>query len=307
MAVVSVIIPTRNRAQLLPRAVSSVLRQTFPDFEVIIVDDGSTDGTPELRARFHDNRIRWLRHDISRGGAAARNTGILHSGAEYIAFLDDDDEWYPEKLARQTEIIAKSTEDVAAVYTGYLVVDASTGKINGQKIPTKRGDLYRELLQHNCIGGTSCVLLKRSCLEKVGLFDELLPSFQDYDLWMRISRDFRFECIAEPLLKYFVHPKRIWTDPDVLRRGLEIMLAKYGRSATFRKYCSVLYLALGVRFCEIHRMEEGRKAFSAASALNPYRLQPYLYHCLAFCGSETFLAARATRASMKSAMRRWNF
>ena len=298
MALVSVIIPTRNRAHLLPVAVNSVLNQSFRDFELIIVDDGSSDTTAKLRNRFHDCRVRWLRHDFSRGAAAARNTGISHSDAEHIAFLDDDDEWYPEKLARQVAMLSQAKGKVAAVYAGYLVVDAATGGLIGTKTPAKRGDLYSNLLKGNCIGATSCVLLRRSCLEEVGGFDERLPSFQDYDLWMRIARHFHFEFIPAPLSIYYVHPKRIWDDPQVLQQGLEIMLEKYGRSGQFRQYCSNIYIALGTVFCESQRMEDGRKAFSTAISLSPYQPKPYFYRGLACCGARTFSAARATRARL---------
>jgi glycosyltransferase involved in cell wall biosynthesis len=307
MALVSVIIPTHNRARLLPAAVASALNQSFRDLEIIVVDDASTDGTTDVRRQFLDSRLRWLRHESPRGGAAARNSGIVQCRGEYVAFLDDDDEWHPDKLARQMEVFAKNADKSAAVYTGYVVIDAVTGRIIGRKTPAKRGDLYPDLLAGNCIGGTSCMVLKRACLDRIGLFDERLPSFQDYDLWMRISREFQFDYVADPLVKYFVHPKKIWTDSDALLRGLEIMLEKYGRSPTFRKYCSRLYLSVGVKLCETHHMEEGRKAISTAIALNSYRLQPYLYFCLSLGGVATFLAARNTLARMHGWMRRRNY
>ena len=111
MAAVSVIITTYNRAHLVGKAIKSVLNQTFQDFELIVVDDGSTDNTEEVINSFNDTRIRYIRHKINKGGNAARNTGLRNSKGEYIAFLDSDDEWLPEKLERQLEVFKKSQDE----------------------------------------------------------------------------------------------------------------------------------------------------------------------------------------------------
>src|SRR5690348_13147078 len=112
MAPVSVIIPTHNRSDFLRNAITSVLNQTYQDFEIIVVDDGSTDNTSEVVANFSDERITFIRHDTNKGGSAARNTGILASKCDYIAFLDDDDEWLPDKLRKQMEILVASPPEV---------------------------------------------------------------------------------------------------------------------------------------------------------------------------------------------------
>ena len=118
---VSVIIPTYNRAKLLPRAIKSVLNQTFKDFEVIIVDDGSTDNTEEVINEFqkHNKRIKYIRHEKNKGAAAARNTGIKIAQGEYIAFQDSDDEWLPNKLEKQMEIFESAPAEIGVVYTDY--------------------------------------------------------------------------------------------------------------------------------------------------------------------------------------------
>ena len=201
MSKVSVIIPTCDRAEYLRVAIASVLNQTFQDFELIVVDDASANNPSVLVESFHDDRIKFLRHENRRGGSAARNTGIVNSKCDYIAFLDDDDEWFPDKLARQMALLLASPPEVGCIYTGYVTVDRSTGETKGQQIPQKRGDLSSDLLSENCLGGTSSVLLKRECFDKVGLFDETLPSFQDYDLWIRISRKFHFDYIRAAFTK----------------------------------------------------------------------------------------------------------
>ncbi|MGH7828207.1 MAG: glycosyltransferase family 2 protein [Candidatus Binatia bacterium] len=298
MPQVSVVIPTFNRAHFLAAAVRSVMCQTFQDFELLIVDDGGSDLTPAIVESFRDERLRYIRHSAQRGGAAARNTGIVHSSGEYVAFLDDDDEWYPEKLARQMDLMLHAQAQVGGVYTGYLIVNRNSGSLCGQIIPRKTGKLYRSLLAGNCIGGTSSVLLRRACLERAGLFDEQLPSFQDYDLWIRIARLFEFESIAEPLLKYFVHGDQVWTNLDALTEGLEIMLRKHGSSRAFRKKSSSYYVSFGVRFCENNDLKSGRKAFLRAAVLYPYRFQPYLYACFALLGPSKFDKARNVKTKL---------
>ena len=295
MPQVSVILPTCNRPKLLPVAIRSVLGQTFRDLELVVVDDASDDSVIEIVNAFRDERVRLIRHDSRRGGAAARNTGIRNSCGEYIAFLDDDDEWYPEKLARQMDLMLRAQPEVAAVYTGYLVVDRDSERICGRMTPSHRGNLRDQLLESNPIGGTSSMLLRRSCLDKVGLFDETLPSFQDRDLWIRISREFHFDYVQEPLLNYFVHSEKVWTNLEALTQGLEIMLGKYGSFPAFRKQCSNRSFEFGVRFCKAGQMRRARRSLLKSIGLYPYRIQPYLYLALTLCGRRVFAMARENK------------
>jgi glycosyltransferase involved in cell wall biosynthesis len=119
MPKVSVIIPTYNRAGLLKRAIQSVLNQIYQDFEIIIVDDASTDNTENVIESFKEHRIRYIKHESNKGAAVARNTGIKFANENYIAFQDSDDEWLPEKLEKQMEIIEHASPRVGVVYTGY--------------------------------------------------------------------------------------------------------------------------------------------------------------------------------------------
>jgi glycosyltransferase involved in cell wall biosynthesis len=306
MPQVSVIIPTYNRAAYLDAAVQSVMRQTFQDFEVLVVDDCSSDCTPTVVESFRDARIRYIRHPTQRGGAAARNTGIARSSGEYVAFLDDDDEWYPEKLARQMEVLASSPPWIGGVYTGYFLVERSSGATCGQIIPQKRGKLYPSILARNYIGGTSSVVLRRACLDRAGAFDERLPSFQDYDLWIRVARLFEFECVPDTLLNYFVHPRKVWTDFDALTQGLEIMLRKHGSSWAFRKKSSSYYVSFGVRFCEMNDFKRARKAFLRAAVVYPCQLRPYFYFSLALLGPGRFDRAQNAKTRLLRRFKKLN-
>src|SRR5262249_55117741 len=122
MPKVSVIIPTHNRAEFLRSAITSVLKQTFQDFEIVIIDDASKDHTREVIANFNDTRIKVIYNQVNKGDAGARNIGVMNSNCEYIAFLDDDDEWLPEKLKMQTRLLDNSPPEVGGVCTDHFII-----------------------------------------------------------------------------------------------------------------------------------------------------------------------------------------
>ncbi len=196
---VSVILPTYQRAHVLGRAVDSVLAQTAGDLELIVVDDGSTDGTAELVGSYDDGRIRYLRQDNA-GVAAARNRGLRAVRAPLVAFLDSDDEWFPPKLALQTARMAELPDDVGLLYGG--VENVTDGGCRRVRIPTHRGDLHRVLLLTNVLHGTSGVMIRRAVVATVGFFDEALPAAEDFDYWVRVARFFEIDLIDEPLVRY---------------------------------------------------------------------------------------------------------
>jgi len=303
MPEVSVIIPTYNRSDFLYGAVASALSQTFQDFEIIVVDDASQDDTGRTVSGFNDTRIKYIRHETNKGGGAARNTGIRSAAGRYIAFLDDDDEWYPDKLRLQMERIESSSERVGGVYTGYLVVDRTSGKIRGQKIPRKAGDLYRDLLKANPIGGSSMMLLKRECFDRVGLFDESLPCFQDRDLWIRVGKHFHYTYVKEPLVKYYNHENKIWRNPHAIERGLERMLRKYGSSRDIRRNVSRYYRKVGVGYCRDGDMLKGRQALQKAVGLYPWELRHYFSLSLSLLGPEWFVKIEHTKQKVMDGLR----
>lgn len=288
MSKVSVIIPTYNRAEFLRSAIASVLDQTFQDFEIIVVDDASKDNASEVVSSFNDQRIKYIRHGVNKGGSAARNTGIVNSNYEYIAFLDDDDEWLPEKLKMQVDLLQNCSPNIGGIYTGHSVLDKHSKSILNIWTPKKRGDIYDDMFKANWLGTTSSLLLRRECFERVGLFDESLPSFQDYDMWIRISNEFHFEYIKEPLLKYYAHGNKIWTNFEGLSQGLEIMLKKYGSSSSMREKCSLNYHYIGVSYCYNKNTKKGREAFLKAIKLYPLRVKSYFYFGLSLLGGDVF-------------------
>ncbi len=199
---VSVIITTHNRCNLLDRAIQSVLNQTYKDFELIVVADGCTDGTDLLMKKYEsEKQIRYIQYSPAKGGNHARNKGIQNSHGEFIAFLDDDDAWLPEKLGLQVAKIEEDPECVL-VYTGIRVVYVNEC-VEYSSIPKADGDLSKVLLFGNIIGSTSTPLIKKSVLDNSGLFDEQLYARQDYDLWLRISEFGKVLVIPNEMVIYY--------------------------------------------------------------------------------------------------------
>jgi glycosyltransferase involved in cell wall biosynthesis len=224
---VSVILPTYNRADFLGRSVRSVLNQTFSDFELIIVDDASTDHSKEVIDAFNDQRLIYLEHEQNRGGSAARNTGIKAAGGKFIAFQDSDDEWLPEKLEKQIRILADSPPEVGAVYTGFWRFQGGDKEyIPGPAHRVKEGQIHRELLKANFIT-TQAAVVKKECFQKAGMFDETLPRLQDWELFLRISKYYEFLYIPEPLVHSFFTEGCISSKPKALVEAIEIILKKH--------------------------------------------------------------------------------
>ena len=183
MPLVSVIITTYNRTVMVREAVASVLAQTFGDFEIIVVDDGGTDGTPEALATFRDVRVR--RHPRRRGVSAARNTGIAAARGEWLAFLDSDDLWLPDKLARQMAYLAARPR-LKLCQTDETWVRRGV-RVNKPAAHAKTGGRIFLASLARCLVSPSAVVLHRQLFQDHGGFDENLPAAEDYDLWLRLS------------------------------------------------------------------------------------------------------------------------
>ena len=185
---VSVIIPTYNRANLLPRAVRSVLSQTYLDYEIIVVDDCSTDSTPEVVAAWKDERVRYISHSVNRRQSGALNTGIENARGEYVAFLDDDDEWLPIKLGNQIAALEASGPNVGLVYGWLDQSDDQSGRTRPQYRKTMSGDVSRELLALRIPGPTITLLVRTKLARDLGGFDETLNVHNDLDFLVRASQ-----------------------------------------------------------------------------------------------------------------------
>jgi glycosyltransferase involved in cell wall biosynthesis len=214
MAAVSVIIPTFNRAHKIARAVASVLYQTFANYEILVVDDGSEDATSKALAPFLPH-IQCITHSSNLGVSAARNTGIKASDSPLIAFLDSDDYWLPEKLAAQVSFFSEHPEAVACQTEERWIRRGV--RVNPMKKHFKpSGQIFEPSLKL-CVVSPSAVVVKRSLLEEVGVFDEGFPVCEDYDLWLRISWKYPIWLIPQPLVI------KEGGSPDQLSRSIEGM------------------------------------------------------------------------------------
>ena len=206
---VSVVIPTYNRQDLVTEAIESVLTQTFSDFEIIVVDDGSTDETSS-RMKAYEGRVTY-HVQKNQGVAAARNAGIRLARGEFVCFLDSDDLWEPSKLATQIHF-AEAHPEYALVATEIQGFDSNSEKIGSGKASLytiRNGMVAEHLLFGNWIQ-TSTVMLRRTALDEVGWFDEDIGQFgEDWLLWMRVASRFPIYFLPEPLVSYRFHPGRL--------------------------------------------------------------------------------------------------
>lgn len=230
MTLISVVLTTYNGATrgYLREAVESVLTQTDRDFELLIVDDGSTDATPEMcRSFIGDSRVRYIRKENG-GPASARNTGLAESRGELVCFLDDDDAWLPEKLARQRDRFDTASPRPGLVYTAVQVVDISGRPLHVQSHQAGAG-FYRRLFFENAVDATSSVMVARDAVRKVGgfredIFSGTLQMCEDRELWIRIAREFAIVSIDEPLIRYRVHNDKLSAKHDEMEESELVML-----------------------------------------------------------------------------------
>ena len=218
MPLVSVIVPTLNRAGMLEKAVQSVFGQTFKDYELIVVDDGSRDRTGEVMERY-SGRLKYLARENG-GVSSARNAGIGMANGELVAWLDDDDFFFPGKLEKQVVYFRRNPR-VGLVYTGHVTIDSTSSQVRkSYYVPPEYRDCEsgRKMLQSQCYFANSTVMMKRECFDRAGGFDEGLSHSVDYDMWLRVAAFYRFGCVPEVLAGYRWHGRQI-----SMRRNNRIM------------------------------------------------------------------------------------
>ena len=200
---VSVVMPALDARQTIGEAIASVLVQTFEDFEFVVADDGSTDGTLDVVAAISDPRVRVLDRPkgAPAGPAAARNRAVRETSADLLAWIDADDVWAPDKLARQLQAL-ESNPSASVAYCWADYVDASGAFLFSDQRASFDGDVRRPLLLENFIISGSNTVVRRDAFEEIGGFDESLHGVEDWDLHVRLARRRRFTLVPEPLLQY---------------------------------------------------------------------------------------------------------
>ncbi|MFV0438926.1 MAG: glycosyltransferase family 2 protein [Desulfopila sp.] len=274
---ISVILPTFNRESTIRRAIYSVLKQTYSNFELLIIDDGSSDNTEHIVASLDDNRIKYIRHKTNRGAAAARNTGIQLSTGKFIAFQDSDDEWMCDKLEKQMAVMKTAKEDTGVIYSSYI-------KIHEKQVlllpkPNQRSaskNIFEKLLRGNFIGLPS-VLIKKECFLNAGTFDETLLRLQDWELFIRLSQNYTFLYIDEPLFISFYSNRSISSNNELFPPSFAKILSKH--SNIFEKYPKILskcYLTIGLKYCGIDNLQSGINYFKMSLKTNSFQILGYI-------------------------------
>ncbi|MGK7872356.1 MAG: glycosyltransferase [Xenococcaceae cyanobacterium] len=200
MPLISVIIPAFNAEKTIRETTQSVLDQTFSDFEVIVINDGSSDATAEIVSQFNDSRIKIFSH-TNAGLAKSRNWGIANSIGKYLAFLDADDLWTPDKLEAQFRALEENSQ-AAVAYSWTNYIDENGKFLYPGSYTASEGNVYDQLLLNNFLENGSNPLIRRDAIEQVGVFDESLIAAEDWDLWLRFASQYQFICVPIPQVLY---------------------------------------------------------------------------------------------------------
>lgn len=273
---VSVIIPVYNRAELVRETVESVLEQTYRNLEVILINDGSTDHSLEIiqgLQKEHPDIIKVITQE-NQGQIAARNRGIGEAHGRYIAFLDSDDLWVPDKLEQQIPLFKKG---VGLVYGSVELIDG-TGKNIGYDHcdPAVQGDIYHHLLVKNRMTGGSVVVLK-AALDEVGLFDPEFKAAENWDLWIRICRNYEARLVNKPVVKYRLHDsnmsKNVQLMQDAKRQIISKHCDRFSSDAKIAHYSKLaeadLYYKLGVNYFSRNEFRRAAKNFVRVMWISP--------------------------------------
>jgi O-antigen biosynthesis protein len=277
---VSVVLPTYRRPELLERALGTVMAQALTDWELLVIDDNGAGHEAQrqtevtIRRLGADPRVNYVVHESNQGACAARNTGIRAARGTYVAFLDDDDAWYPHKLERQVACFEAADPEVALVYGGYRRV-GEDGRTETRRADG-RAHVGRNLWMRNGIGTTSVVMCRRDALLEVGGFDERLPSMQDYDLYLRLAQRYPFACVEEPVLDKHRHGgAMIGKDYDGILRANELFFEKHRESIVADPVVHHRRLvSFGHQAVRAESFGQARRLLLRAWSLRPLRLGP---------------------------------
>jgi len=287
MPKISVIIPTHNRPELLKKAVGSVLSQTYKDLEVIVVDDGMEKRADSVIKEFNDSRIKHIQHQEEKGGSAARNTGIRASSGEFIAFLDDDDEWLPEKLETQMKEFEKTGNDVGFCFSA--VTNIFDNKEENTRVPAGVGDYFETALTRAKTFLNVTLIIKRFVFDDIGFFDEQLPSHQESDLIIRISKKYQGLGINKPLV--WVNMSAHDSIGKSLKKGIigkEMIISK--NKDEFLKRPAILashYFLLGIWYRNSGQYVKAKEKFKQAWQTD-FRIRYFLHYLALILGVNNY-------------------
>jgi len=290
---VSVVIPTYNRAYLLPRTIKSVLNQTFQDFELIIVDDGSTDNTKEVVEDFQkqDSRIKYIWQENSGGPAKPKNTGIKNSKGEFLAFLDSDDEWLPEKLEKQLELFEKDKK-LGIVGCGAFYINDNTKKTIINRIKRcENKNYFINFLSGTFLGSSSSIIISKDVFNNIGLYDESFSVADDWDLYLRIIPKYNFDFIDEPLFNYYIHDNNISGDCNALKiaeENIKIINKNKEKYNNHLRIKSKILRSTGSFYLIAGDRKKAKLCFFESIYCNPFIFRNYLNLAIFFLGNNFY-------------------
>jgi len=274
-ALISVVIPAMNRANVIERAVNSALEQTIPVHEIIIVDDGSTDDSIEVIKKMpaYGTKIKLLLNETNMGAPYSRNKGAAQAEGEFIAFLDSDDRWLPSKLEKQMSL--QSSSGACAVFTNFVFIRNGTRQLGQVKEKVTLADLFGR----NVLGATSSLVVKKAVFEEVSGFTQDLPSCQDWDLYLRLAQKTDLYCLTEPLVEYHIDGgQRISTNKTKAIRGHEMIFSKISELMSTMDNMKIgkreIKAKQSLRLAEIHIKNLNQKKQGFASMKQSIALYP---------------------------------
>ena len=276
---VSVIIPTYNRAGYLREALDSVVSQSLVPEEIIVVDDGSTDDTPDV-VEVYRPRVSYVRHHQNRGIAPARNSGLNAANGDVIAWLDSDDLWEPDFLMTVVSLLSED-ETLDGAYTGITMINKEGTSLGVSTRTESLNDLYDALVR-DCFLATPAVVARQICYEQVGGFDPQFRISEDYDMWLRLSKRFRLVGIPLPLVRIRVHPSNTMADTDTLCKARLTLTQKHfgqlGESArdltgASRAAYGYAFRSIGLKYIESGQPSKGWRFLEQAAELHPEILE----------------------------------
>jgi glycosyltransferase involved in cell wall biosynthesis len=307
---VSVIIPAYNYGRFLGEAIQSVLDQTFQDWELIVVDDGSTDNTREVVTAFADPRIHYV-YQQNQGNPAARNAALKLVTGEYVAFLDADDVWFPEKLEKQVAQLDSLPPTVGLVYADVYLFNHEDGTIIGRFFQGRtppRGRIFRELLDAEgwFISDTGS-LIRREVFQRVGLYDESFSWYEDWEMWVRIAAAYEVEALDEPLARCRRHsansikvPEGMYRHGQAARRKV---MASYPLSGQERRLLQQNLAhheyTYGMEQLRLGKRGEAWKALLRSLRLRPGERKTYIHLGLPLLSGRLYRLLHGSYSSIK--------
>ncbi|MCD6162696.1 MAG: glycosyltransferase family 2 protein [candidate division Zixibacteria bacterium] len=306
MPKVSVIIPVYNSTGFIDEALQSVFAQTFKDYEIIIINDGSTDNTKQVIEKYSD-KIRYF-YQENRGPAAARNNGIKKAKGEYIAFIDSDDIWHPEKLKMQVSIL-DSNQNIGMVFTENSLFDENGVYESslGKRKRLMHGNLAENIFLYSYVA-TPTVMIRREVFDNIGLFEESIKMAEDDNMWIRIASNYRVELIYQSLVSVRDHPNRMTRQNNDLFNCIQISIdmlhSNYGDNVrknidkVVPKKMGQIYFNTGYKYFENQNTKEARKAFSKSIKYCKWNWKYYLYYITSLMPSSIIILIRRLKRKL---------